>query len=406
MQISPMYKDAISLIVLSCVFGDDSMDPVQLKIDQHESTQMARCKLLAEGIASSAAWSKMHDVELVIRFEPYPAIAVLGSFDNEAVVRLTALSRQLKTSCKNLRYISYAQAEGDCRMLAEKLVERFGRDELEKFQFKAIPRGGMIVLGMLAYALGLDRRQLTYPASNDMPLVVIDDCSLTGKRFADFIENCQNDKIIFATLYSHPELRSAIEAREPRVVACLSAHDLQDHWPETMGGEYLAAREKWLARMKDKRYWFGQTDHICFAWSEPDRLFWNPVTEKVESGWHLLPPELCLKNRSDSKPIPVQVQPEGKGPLRPSERVIFACQDGQIIIGDLVTKESFRLDGVAADMWNAVIETGEEEAILDKLLIEYDVDEIVLRSDLQAFIDDLLARGILVVRENAERQAD
>jgi hypothetical protein len=401
-----MHKDAISLIVLSCVFGDDSMDLVQLKIDPHESTQMTRCKLLAEGIASSVAWSKMHDVELVIRFEPYPAIAVLGSFDNEAIARLTALSRHLRTSCKSLRYISYAQAEEDCRMLAENLIERFGRGEIEKFQFTAIPRGGMIVLGMLAYALGLDRRQLTYPASNDMPLVVVDDCSLTGKRFADFIENCQSDKIIFATLFSHPDLRSAIEEREPRVLACLSAHDLQDHWSELSEEGYDEARKKWLSRLKGKRYWFGQTDHICFAWSEPDRLFWNPVTEKVESGWHLLPPELCLKNRSDSKPIPVQVQPEGNGPLRPSERVIFACQDGQIIIGDLVTKESFRLDGVAADMWNAVIETGEAEAIVDNLANEYDVDEITLRSDLQAFIDDLLVRGILEVRENAERQPD
>jgi DeoR/GlpR family transcriptional regulator of sugar metabolism len=62
--------------------------------------------------------------------------------------------------------------------------------------------------------------------------------------------------------------------------------------------------------------------------------------------------------------------------------------------------------GVAADMWNAVIETGEAEAIVDNLANEYDVDEITLRSDLQAFIDDLLVRGILEVRENAERQPD
>jgi hypothetical protein len=357
---------------------------------------------LAQGIASSPIWLKMPDVELVIRFAPYPAIAVLGSFDNEAVVRLAALSRQLRISCKRLRYISYAQAEEDCRILAEKLIELFGRDELGKFQFTTIPRGGMIVLGMLSYALGLERKQLGRPASDDNPLVVVDDCSLTGRRFADFIENCGSDKIIFATLYSHPNLRSAIEEREPRVLACLSAHDLQDHWYELSEEGQDEAQGKWLSRLKGKRYWFGQTDHICFAWSEPDRLFWNPVTEKVESGWHLLPPELCLKNRSDSKPIPVQIQPEGKGPLCPSGRVIFSYHNGCVIIGDLVTKESFCLDGVAADMWNAVIEKGDAEAILDKLLTEYDIDEFTLRSDLQSFIDDLLARGILEVGENGE----
>jgi hypothetical protein len=357
---------------------------------------------LAQGIASSPIWLKMPDVELVIRFAPYPAIAVLGSFDNEAVVRLAALSRQLRISCKRLRYISYAQAEEDCRILAEKLIELFGRDELGKFQFTTIPRGGMIVLGMLSYALGLERKQFGRPASDNNPLVVVDDCSLTGRRFADFIENCRSDKIIFATLYSHPNLRSAIEEREPRVLACLSAHDLQDHWYELSEEGQDEAQGKWLSRLNGKRYWFGQTDHICFAWSEPDRLFWNPVTEKVESGWHLLPPELCLKNRSDSKPIPVQIQPEGKGPLCPSGRVIFAYYNGCVIIGDLVTKESFCLDGVAADMWNAVIEEGDAEAILDKLLTEYDIDEFTLRSDLQSFIDDLLARGILEVGENGE----
>jgi hypothetical protein len=94
--------------------------------------------------------------------------------------------------------------------------------------------------------------------------------------------------------------------------------------------------------------------------------------------------------------IPIQVQPEGKGPLNPAGNVIFGELDGQILLGNLTTGEIFGLSDVAADMWRAVVEHGNFEDVVINMLEEYDVDEGALRIDLRVFVRDLLSRGILV----------
>lgn len=365
----------------------------ELKLKDQTSVPMA----LARAIAASPLWGEMAGTTLVVRSSSRPTLAVLGRFNEAEEARLAALARDLNFACAHLRYVSYAQAEGDCNQLAAKLVERFGRSELSRFCFAAIPRGGAVVLGMLAYVLGLERRQLEPPHPADVPLVVVDDCALSGTRFGRFLLNCENHEVIFAHLYSHPDLRAAIEAQEPRVAACLAAGDLRDHGPEHLGKDYAAWRKRWRERLEGPRYWIGQADHICFAWNEPDWRFWNPVTQRVEGGWRIVPPELCLKNRpaAGSKPLSVQVQPEGNGRLRPSEQVLFGESEGQIVIANLDTGQSFGLADVAADMWRAIVKERSLEDAAVSLLRSYDVDEATLRADLRRFADDLLMRGLL-----------
>lgn len=358
---------------------------------------------LARALASSPLWRDMPRAALLVRRSPRPAIGVVGQFDAASEKRLAALGDQITRSLGGLRYVSYAQAEQDCERLAERLIERFGREELRRFRFTAIPRGGFIVLGMLAYALGLDQSQLEPPRTPGAPLVVVDDCALTGSRFGRFLERCESREFIFAHLYSHPDLREAIEISEPGVLACLAAGDLADHAPERLGAEYDAWRRRCLARGYGHRYWVGQLDHVAFPWNEPDAAFWNPVTETMERGVNLVPPEMCLKNRTipstESVQPRVRVQPECPGPLRPSERVIFGDFEGQTVVGDLETGESFSLSGVAADLWRAIAERGSLEDAIDSLASEYDVDTAILRDDLRGFVEDLLLRGLL---ENAE----
>ena len=151
----------------------------------------------------------------------------------------------------------------------------------------------------------------------DIPLVVVDDCALSGARFRQFIDKSENQRVIFAPLYSHPDLRTAIESRESRVLTCVSAQDLKDYGPEELKDEYPAWQERWHHRLEGSRYWVGQVDHVCFAWNEPDRVIWNPVTQQVETGWRVVPPELCLKNAPylDSSRLQVRVQDEVIGPL-------------------------------------------------------------------------------------------
>jgi Coenzyme PQQ synthesis protein D (PqqD) len=353
---------------------------------------------LARALSTNPAWREMPGATLVVRPEPRPALGVVGCFDAAAEERLARLGPQLADALAHLRYVSYSRAEEDCELLATRLVERFGREKLRRFCFVAIPRGGFIVLGMLAYALGLEHTQLEPPYPPGAPLVVVDDCALSGYRFGRFVSRWESREVVFAHLYSHPDLRSAIEAREPRVMGCIAAHDLHDRAPALHGERYAAWRERQQAKYGDDAgYWGGLPDHLCFPWNEADVTFWNPVTERFERGWCIVPPEFCLKNRPGPgmEPIPVQVQPEGPGPLRPSARVLFGEHGGNIVVGNMETKASFSLTGVAADMWRAVVERGSVEAAAAALSGEYEVGEGTLRADLRDFVEDLRARDLL-----------
>jgi len=364
-----------------------------------ESPQ-ARLQTLADALAVSPLWAEMPRATLVVRAAPDPLLGVVGYFDAAGRARLEALRWQLEHLLPRLRYVGYAQAQRDCERLAARLVERFGRDELRGFRFVAIPRGGFIVLGMLAYILGLERSQLEaapYSEHAGAPLVVVDDCALSGVRFGEFLSRLESPRVVFAHLYSSPELREAIEARESGRVTCLSARDLRDYARERLGEERLAWRQQWLDRMDGRGYWVGQSEYVCFAWNEPDFGFWNPVTEREENGWRFVPPDLCLKNRpaSGAHSVSVQFQPRGKGPLGPSSDILFGEFEGQVAVGNLKTGESFVLEGVGSDMWRAVVEHGNLEEAADALLKIYEVDGATLRADLRGFVEDLLSQGLL-----------
>ncbi len=356
----------------------------------------AKLLALAQALAASPLWMKMRKGIIVVRSSPSPTLGVIGYFDEEAMDRVKALSWQLSYALGHLRYVSYKRAEQLCAELAAKLKQRLG-DGLNDSCFVGIPRGGLIVLGMLAYELGLKHRQLIPPFPPEATLVVVDDCSLSGARFRSFLERCRSRRVLFAHLYSHPSLRAAVEAGEPTVVGCLSARDLDDQAPERMGEGYDAWRRRWLARSGDRTYWLGQPDHICFAWNEPDISIWNSAREAEESGWRVVPPDLCLKNRSahGRKTDRVQLQPEGSGPLRPGPHTLFGELEGQIVVANARTGESNCLTGVAADMWRSIVECGNRDEVVRSLLDRYEIDERTLKTDLEAMIGQLSAAGLL-----------
>jgi hypothetical protein len=354
---------------------------------------------LAEAIASSPSWADMPGYTLIVRATPQPALAVLGCFDQVAFVRIITELRSLNQNLRRLRFVKYDQAEQDCQCLAEKLVKRFGKEKLKQFHFTAIPRGGLIVLGMLAYALGLTPEQLQPPPSPDVPWVVVDDCVFTGSRLSHFLQSHSHQAVIFAHLYSHPDLRKAIATREQNVLACFSAHDVHDYAPEDLDDGYQDWQARSLRELEGSRYWVGKTEHVCFHWNEPDRFIWNPVTKTMEACWLLLPPQICQKNRlkaGENSPI-IQVQPQTKAPLQTGLQVIYGMYKEQIVIGNLTTQESFYLTGVAADIWQAMMEYGDIEKVMTSLLGSYDVEEVTLRRDVETFVGDLYAQGLLVV---------
>lgn len=361
-------------------------------------TPAERALMLARALSASPVWREMGDAVLIVRSAP-TVLGLIGEFDEPAIARLSALPHQLRTEVPRLRYVAYPQVEADCEALAAGLIERLGREEIGHMDFMAIPRGGLIVLGMLAYFLDLKPSQLTATTHGERgPLIVVDDCSVSGIRFGQTLATLPDRPVVFAPLYSHPALRSAIEAREAKVVAVVSARDLTDHAPTSLGSDYAAWRERWAARPGHEGYWIGRPDRLCFPWSEVDLDFWNPAAGYGEVAWRLVPPELCLKNRvaaAGPHAPRVQLQRQGKGPLGPSPTALFAELDDGVVVANFESGEAVQLSDVAAVMWRGIVEHGNPEDVVASLRAEYDVGEDVLKRNLASLIEEMERRGFL-----------
>jgi hypothetical protein len=349
---------------------------------------------VAEAIALHPLWQELPQSLCIVRAEPTPVLAILGTFSAKALGQLSLQAPFLNQACQRLRYVTYGSAMTACEQLAEQLQNTFGSKSLQEFQFYGVPRGGLIVLGMLSYILGLRSEQLNPTDSSDVPLVVVDDCALSGSRFYRVLQQYPQYSLILATLYAHKDLMGAIASREPNVIQCLSGQELYDHGPETMGDKYADWQAQNQALLMGHRYWLGLPDYICFPWNEPDHLLWNPSTAALEQSWHILPPRVCLKNRpAYGDDLPIQVQPSVQGWLQPTEHIVFGELNGQVLIGHIPTGETFGLSGKAAEFWRVILRAEGLEEAIRQLSQQYPGSS--LRSDLTNLIDQLSQQQIL-----------
>ncbi len=356
---------------------------------------------LARAITSSALWADLQPAAVGVHTTPPAQLGFVGRFDEVALNRFMALRWQVEHQWPHLRYVAYRDAEAATERLAVALTERFGREALRTFRFTAIPRGGLIVLGMLAYALDLKPEQLTEAGPDDVVRVVVDDCSISGDRFRRYLEAHPGwTRIVFAPLYAAANLREALTAVDSdRIVACVSAHDLGDRAPERLGADHAAWQARWRARVDGDRTWIGQPDPIVFAWNEPDLGFWNPATERHEKGWSLVAPEHCLKHRRrNAGEVPLQVMPDAVGPIHAADGVLAIEFEGRLHVGAAAWPAPIVLEGVAADLWRALARTGDADQAAADVAIEYDADAATVRSDLDPFLEQLVAHGALVRR--------
>lgn len=90
--------------------------------------------------------------------------------------------------------------------------------------------------------------------------------------------------------------------------------------------------------------------------------------------------------------------PAGRQGAAPPVRSLFAEIDGSVILFDLETGQGFNLGGVGSDLWRSIVRLGDLEAVIATLTSEYDVPEETLRMDARRFTEDLMARGLLEIR--------
>jgi hypothetical protein len=351
---------------------------------------------LARALVTSPGWHRIRaGARLCVRTEPRPLLAVLGSRGTDDEL-LRALGWQVRDSIARLRPVAYPEVERVCGVLADRLRDRVGPDVLRRARVVAVPRGGLLVTGLLAYLLDLDHAQLEPGGHADGPLLVVDDCMLSGSRARRWLRTHDGGDVILAHLHSHPDLRRALERDEPRVAACVAGADIEDHAPRLWGEEYGAWRRRWEARSPED-YWIGHPDHVCYPWNEPDTRIWDPHTERAEAGWRVVPPDWCVKNRAEGASVLDDVQrcEPAPGPLQPGPEVLWATMEDTVVVADGAGGASVRLSGVSADLWRALMVHADPAPAADAVAAEYGVEVGRVRDDLASFCETLVTRGLL-----------
>jgi hypothetical protein len=258
---------------------------------------------------------------------------------------------------------------------------------------------------MLSYGLDLRRDQLAFEPSltgrSPRSLVVfVDDCALSGARFAHLLAASPAERVVLASLVSPPGLRRAVEAEE-RVVACVSGGDLAER---EQPGE--AGADAWRERLPNRRFWLGSAEPVVFPWSEPESVWWNARDGRVEDGWRRASPRLTLRGRSALGLPPDAAEGHAGGErfdlapgafwkLEPAGEVDGDGEEGRLKIR-APDDRLYGFEGTALEIWKALLAGGDRAAAAGRLTALYRVEEAAALRDVDELVDDLLYRGVLV----------
>jgi hypothetical protein len=346
---------------------------------------------LAKALAASPPAQTMPDVVLAVREHPEPLLVFFGKVDRAAQARLADLAGLLAEAGSRLRILGWPDVEAASMRLAERLEARIGRDELGASVIVGAPRGGLIVAGLLAYAAGIPRTSFG-DVRADQTHLLVDDCALSGVRLRERLQAVRASRIVVALLCAHPDLCAAVEAAEPRVVACVFGLPLHDHTAAILGSEEDRWRREWTVRQPG-RYHAALLDLVSFPWSEPEVRLWNPVTERVEANWWLTPPASCLAHRAAGAAMHVQVVDDGPGISRLAGSTVPVVREDAITLVDTTHGRGVTLRGSSAELWAAWMEHG--SAAADEIARRYGEPASRVARDLSGLVDGLSERGLL-----------
>jgi hypothetical protein len=352
---------------------------------------------LARALASSPPARTLPGVVVAVRERPVPLIVFHGAVDEAGRARLAEIPGLLEEAGIRLRPFSWHDVHEAVHRLADDLRHRLDPDELARCALVGIPRGGLVVAGLLAYALGIPRERVGAPPDDpERPLLLVDDCALSGVRLRSELARHRRPgatrRIALAVLCSHPALRARLLTGEAQVVAFASGADLHDHGPALLGTSLAEWRETWMRRVPG-RYHAAPLDLVAFPWSEPEMRFWNPVTRTVEPGWRLMPP-VFPGGSGPGDALPLQIADEHPGIGRLAAEVVPVDLPGATVLVDARARRSTRLPGTAAEIWRHWMRAGLDGAVR-AVAEDYAIPESRAASDLRVLLDGLAGKGLL-----------
>jgi hypothetical protein len=80
--------------------------------------------------------------------------------------------------------------------------------------------------------------------------------------------------------------------------------------------------------------------------------------------------------------------------LHISEDVLARSADDQTVLLNLETGHCYVLNGIAGQMWSLLRGGDEPEAVVERLLQEYDIEAATLRGDVEDLVHALVERGL------------
>lgn len=82
-----------------------------------------------------------------------------------------------------------------------------------------------------------------------------------------------------------------------------------------------------------------------------------------------------------------------------SDAVYKRLDDDEAVLLDLRTQRYYGLDAVGARIWELLADDGRVDAVLERLLEEFEVDEAMLRADVERFLDELSREGLVLASD-------
>ena len=316
---------------------------------------------------------------------------IVGPADGRFSSLMEILDYQLEFVLPSLQTWSWHGVRSAATRLAARLLEQ---DPAEPTSIHGIPRGGLIVASLVAYAAGA--QAATFNGELGGRCWLIDDIAISGLRMLETLDRYEDASATVGLLAATDGAVEAIGAH-PAVMQVIRAETVQTVEPLDE-----QTQREWQARWPeyDSRIWFGLCHHHAFPWREPDSVFKNRQTGESEHGFPLVSRRHCLSTKDPHVPIlgtDGSLEPlfeEHIWPVHHADRLLLVNSHGGSV---------HELTGSAKPLLLA-LNAPDTTAAVAELSSKFDVSEETLKIDITELADALRTAGLCFAEHGLKPQ--